>query len=169
MAVNLTKPFKGREFTPIHLIDEETSIATTSQVSSQEIFSAKTSTSTTSTSISKCMNEIIEGIQDANRATKDKFIGEFYKEVRAQRKLIKADKVCKELPWIIVGVMSIITIIIGLALPLIFDGVISIMSNPSEEEVNFIHCAVAVIQPWAVLAGILWTIVSGLMIYRIRN
>ena len=26
MAVNLTKPFRGREYTPVHLMDEEESI-----------------------------------------------------------------------------------------------------------------------------------------------
>lgn len=166
MAVNLTKPFKGREFTPIHLIDEETSIATAPRASSKEIFSAKTSTSV---HLAKYMDDIIEGIQDANSIIKAKFITEFYKEVKAQRKIIKADNICRERPWIIVGVICILTFIIGLVLPIIFDGIISIMSNPSEEEVSFIKCAVAVVQPWVTLAGILWTIVCGLMIYRIRN
>ena len=166
MAVNLTKPFVGMEYTPIHLIDEETSIATASRASSKEIFPIKTSTSV---HLANYMDDIIEGIQDANSTTKAKFINEFYKGVKAQRKIIKADNICRERPWIIVGVISILTFILGLVLPLIFDGVISIMNNPSEEKASFIRHATAVIQPWVTLAGILWTIASGLMIYRIRN
>lgn len=166
MAVNLTKQFKGREYTPIHLIDEETSVATTPKESSKEIFPTKSSTSIT---LNRAMEDIIKGIQDADSVTKDKFISEFYREVKAQRKIIKANSICEELPWIIVGVISIIIFIVGLVLPQILDVVLAAVTNPSEEIVNFFKYAAAVFQPMLVLAGAIWTIASGLMIYRIRN
>ena len=36
MAVNLTKPFQGREYTPVHLMDEEDSIQRSSLTASSE-------------------------------------------------------------------------------------------------------------------------------------
>ena len=118
MAVNLKKPFKGPEYTPTHLMDEAESIrqlqsqrsttvpeaaqslvgnsvpdtqeAEAEQLPEIQVVEAKQLPATLDTK--QCMSQILEDIANASADDQEYFISEFYKGVKANRKLLKAQK-----------------------------------------------------------------------------
>lgn len=110
MAVSLQKQFTGREYTPVHLMDEAESIqqlqsqrngyhrpqvgrkalAEDIRPSIQVVESKQLPTPITNTR--QCMSQILEDIAQAAPGDQEYFISKFYKEVKAARKSLKKQK-----------------------------------------------------------------------------
>ena len=117
MAVNLTKPFRGREYTPVHLMDEEESIQRSSLTTAApdklpsytpehiayepdapgqgaDIDVSVVHTENVPAVVEKpdlnvYMNELLEGIENADADTREKFMNEFLKAAKMKKKSMK--------------------------------------------------------------------------------
>ena len=117
MAVNLTKPFQGREYTPVHLMDEEESIQRSSLTTAApdklpsytpehiayepdapeqgaDIDVSVVHTENVPAVVEKpdlnvYMNELLEGIENADADTREKFMNEFLKAAKMKKKSMK--------------------------------------------------------------------------------
>lgn len=109
MAVNLTKPSVLREYTPVHLCDEEDTIPkvrpsiTPEQIAQepaapevQEIFPSVKVASVQNVPIVQgkpdlqmCMDELMQGISTADEATQQRFVTEFMQQAKQECKQIQ--------------------------------------------------------------------------------
>ena len=118
MAVNLTKPFRGREYTPVHLMDEEESIQRSSltttaapnklpsytpehiayepdapeqsaDIDVSVVHAENAPAVVEKPDLNVYMNELLEGIENADADTREKFMNEFLKAAKMKKKSIK--------------------------------------------------------------------------------
>ena len=116
MAVNLTKPFQGREYTPVHLMDEEDSIQRSSLTASSEklpsytpehiayeppapnqaadidvavVHAENAPAVVAKPDLNICMTELLEGIENADADTREKFMNEFLKAAKKKKRSMK--------------------------------------------------------------------------------
>ena len=115
MAVNLTKPFRGREYTPVHLMDEEESIQRSSltttaapdklpsytpehiayepdapeqsaDIDVSVVHAENAPAVVEKPDLNVYMNELLEGIENADADTREKFMNEFLKAAKKKKK-----------------------------------------------------------------------------------
>lgn len=118
MAVNLTKPFQGHEYTPVHLMDEEDSIQRSSLTASSEklpsytpehiayepaapaqnqaadidvavVHAENAPAVVAKPDLNICMTELLEGIENADADTREKFMNEFLKAAKKKKRSMK--------------------------------------------------------------------------------
>ena len=116
MSVNLTKPFQGREYTPVHLMDEEDSIQRSSLTASSEklpsytpehiayeppapnqaadidvavVHAENAPAVVAKPDLNICMTELLEGIENADADTREKFMNEFLKAAKKKKRSMK--------------------------------------------------------------------------------
>lgn len=116
MAVNLTKPFQGREYTPTHLMDEEESIHRSVLTTASEklpsytpehiayepaapergtdikvsvIHAENAPVEVKKVDLNTCMVELLDGIENADADTQEKFMGAFLKAAKKKKKSMK--------------------------------------------------------------------------------
>ena len=118
MAVNLTKPFRGREYTPVHLMDEEESIQRSSltttaapdklpsytpehiayepaapeqgaDIDVSVVHAENAPAVVEKPDLNVYMNELLEGIENADADTREKFMNEFLKAAKMKKKSMK--------------------------------------------------------------------------------
>lgn len=118
MAVNLTKPFRGREYTPVHLMDEEESIQRSSltttaapdklpsytpehiayepdapeqgaDIDVSVVHAENAPAVVEKPDLNVYMNELLEGIENADADTREKFMNEFLKAAKKKKKSMK--------------------------------------------------------------------------------
>ena len=116
MAVNLTKPFQGREYTPTHLMDEEESIQRSVLTTASEklpsytpehiayepaapergtdikvsvIHAENAPVEVKKVDLNTCMAELLDGIENADDDTKERFMGAFLKAAKKKKKSMK--------------------------------------------------------------------------------
>lgn len=102
MAVNLTKPFKGVEYTPEHLITEEESISSLTAFAEaeeknvdivvKEVANPPVEVKQAKTDLNICMDELIEKIEAADEDTQQRFIKDFFKAAKKKRRAIKKEQ-----------------------------------------------------------------------------
>ena len=113
MAVNLTKPFQGREYTPVHLMDEEESIQRSSlttdapdklpsytpehiayepdapeqgaDIDVSVVHIENVPAVVEKPDLNVYMNELLEGIENADADTREKFMNEFLKAAKMKK------------------------------------------------------------------------------------
>lgn len=116
MAVNLTKPFQGREYTPTHLMDEEESIQRSVLTTASEklpsytpehiayepaapergtdikvsfIHAENAPAELKKVDLNTCMAELLDGIENADADTQERFMGAFLKAAKKKKKSMK--------------------------------------------------------------------------------
>ncbi len=117
MAVNLTKPFQGREYTPVHLIDEEESVQQCSVLTAASenlpsytpehiayepaapergteikvpvIHAENAPAEVKKVDLNTCMAELLDGIENADSDTQERFMGAFLKAAKKKKKSMK--------------------------------------------------------------------------------
>lgn len=116
MAVNLTKPFQGREYTPTHLMDEEESIQRSVLTTASEklpsytpehiayepaapergtdikvsvIHAENAPAELKKVVLNTCMAELLDGIENADADTQERFMGAFLKAAKKKKKSMK--------------------------------------------------------------------------------
>ena len=116
MAVNLTKPFQGREYTPTHLMDEEESIQRSVLTTASEklpsytpehiayepaapecgtdikvsvIHAENAPVKVKKVDLNTCMAELLDGIENADADTQERFMGAFLKAAKKKKKSMK--------------------------------------------------------------------------------
>lgn len=116
MAVNLTKPFQGREYTPTHLMDEEESIHRSVLTTASEklpsytpehiayepaapergtdiklsvIHAENAPVEVKKVDLNTCMAELLDGIENADADTQERFMGAFLKAAKKKKKSMK--------------------------------------------------------------------------------
>ena len=150
MAVNLTKPPRMREYTPVHLIDEEESIMRNSRgVPARSIEVPVVCTGTENlpavaqkNELGAGMDTLLEGIESADDDTREKFMNEFLRAAnKKRRKFSKRNFACfadSFMPLIFGGILSIALLLLGLFLPSIATQVISQQPTMDADTTSYI-------------------------------
>lgn len=162
MAVNLTKPFQGREYTPTHLMDEEESIQRSVLTTASEklpsytpehiayepaapergtdikvsaIHAENAPVEVKKVDLNTCMAELLDGIENADDDTQERFMGAFLKAAKKKKKSMKKHEFAPSIS--IDALLSIGKIIILLSilcfLLIIFPTIFEMVDNLSSE------------------------------------
>lgn len=162
MAVNLTKPFQGREYTPTHLMDEEESIQRSVLTTASEklpsytpehiayepaapergtdikvsvIHAENAPAELKKVDLNTCMAELLDGIENADADTQERFMGAFLKAAKKKKKFMKKHEFAPSIS--IDALLSIGKIIFLLSilcfLLIIFPTIFEMVDNLSSE------------------------------------
>lgn len=162
MAVNLTKPFQGREYTPTHLMDEEESIQRSVLTTASEklpsytpehiayepaapergtdikvsvIHAENAPAELKKVDLNTCMAELLDGIENADADTQERFMGAFLKAAKKKKKSMKKHEFAPSIS--IDALLSIGKIIFLLSilcfLLIIFPTIFEMVDNLSSE------------------------------------
>lgn len=162
MAVNLTKLFQGREYTPTHLMDEEESIQRSVLTTASEklpsytpehiayepaapecgtdikvsvIHAENAPVKVKKVDLNTCMAELLDGIENADADTQERFMGAFLKAAKKKKKSMKKHEFAPSIS--IDALLSIGKIIFLLSilcfLLIIFPTIFEMVDNLSSE------------------------------------
>lgn len=177
MAVNLTKPPRIREYTPVHLIDEEESIMRNSRgVPARSIEVSVVCTGTENlpavaqkNELGACMDTLLEGIESADDGTQEKFI-KFLKAAKKKKKTICKNKSVIVLetffPAIFMEITAIGIILLGFFLPQIVEQVISRLPSTYADAVAPILESMTALRPVCYIGGSLGLFGFGISLVR---
>ena len=182
MAVNLTKPFQGREYTPVHLMDEEDSIQRSSLTASSEklpsytpehiayeppapnqaadidvavVHAENAPAVVAKPDLNICMTELLEGIENADADTREKFMNEFLKAAKKKKRSMKRHEFApsKDIVYIfLIGLGFAAFATLGNFLPTIIES----LTNESEVGIELYSTLIEIanyLRPVAFLVG----------------
>lgn len=195
MAVNLTKPFQGREYTPVHLMDEEDSIQRSSLTASSEKLPSYTPEHITyeppapnqaadidvavvhaenapavvaKPDLNICMTELLEGIENADADTREKFMNEFLKAAKKKKRSMKRHEFApsKDIVHIfLIGLGFAAFATLGNFLPTIIES----LTNESEVGIELYSTLIEIanhLRPVAFLVGSFGTLTTYFYLFR---
>ena len=195
MSVNLTKPFQGREYTPTHLMDEEESIQRSSLTASSEklpsytpehiayeppapnqaadidvavVHAENAPAVVAKPDLNICMTELLEGIENADADTREKFMNEFLKAAKKKKRSMKRHEFAPSkdivhifLIWL--GFAAFATL--GNFLPTIIES----LTNESEVGIELYSTLIEIanhLRPVAILVGSFGTLTTYFCLFR---
>ena len=195
MAVNLTKPFQGREYTPVHLMDEEDSIQRSSLTASSEklpsytpehiayeppapnqaadidvavVHAENAPAVVAKPDLNICMTELLEGIENADADTREKFINEFLKAAKQKKRAMKRHEFApsKDIVYIcLIGLGFAAFATLGNFLPTIIES----LTNESEVGIELYSTLIEIanyLRPVAFLVGSFGTLTTYFYLFR---
>ena len=166
MSVNLTKPFQGREYTPVHLMDEEDSIQRSSLTASSEklpsytpehiayeppapnqaadidvavVHAENAPAVVAKPDLNICMTELLEGIENADADTREKFMNEFLKAAKKKKKSMKKHETALSEETVhicLTGLAFAVFVLIGFFFPTIIESISSILNESETEAIS---------------------------------
>lgn len=166
MSVNLTKPFQGREYTPVHLMDEEDSIQRSSLTASSEklpsytpehiayeppapnqaadidvavVHAENAPAVVAKPDLNICMTELLEGIENADADTREKFMNEFLKATKKKKKSMKKHETALSEETVhicLTGLAFAVFVLIGFFFPTIIESISSILNESETEAIS---------------------------------
>lgn len=194
MAVNLTKPFQGREYTPTHLMDEEESIQRSSLTASSEklpsytpehiayeppapnqaadidvavVHAENAPAVVAKPDLNICMTELLEGIENADADTREKFMNEFLKAAKMKKKSMKKHETALSVETVhacLSGLVFVGILLFGSFYPTIIE--LTIGSIPETGAVSEIFELANFLRPVALLTGALGIALSTFRLIR---
>ena len=195
MAVNLTKPFQGREYTPVHLMDEEDSIQRSSLTASSEklpsytpehiayeppapnqaadiavavVHAENAPAVVAKPDLNICMTELLEGIENADADTREKFMNEFLKAAKKKKRSMKRHEFApsKDIVYIfLIGLGFAAFATLGDFLPTIIE----LLTNESEVGIELYSTLIEIanyLRPVAFLVGSFGTLTTYFYLFR---
>ncbi len=169
MAVNLTKPPRMREYTPVHLMDEEESIRRNSRgvdvpsnaievVVHTDVENAPPAVvQKNDLDLSVCMDTLLNGIETADDNTQKRFANEFLKAAKKKKKALSRQKntmfVEYILPALFRTTFSCGAMALGIFLPQIVEWSVSWLPPTYADETTWLLGVVTAIQPIFMLLG----------------
>ena len=168
MAVNLTKPFRGREYTPVHLMDEEESIQRSSltttaapdklpsytpehiayepdapdqgaDIDVSVVHAENAPAVVEKPDLNVYMNELLEGIENADADTREKFMNEFLKAAKKKKKSMKKHETALSEETVhicLTGLAFAVFVLIGFFFPTIIESISSILNESETEAIS---------------------------------
>ena len=196
MAVNLTKPFQGREYTPVHLMDEEESIQRSSlttaapdklpsytpehiayepdapeqgaDIDVSVVHAENAPAVVEKPDLNICMTELLEGIENADADTREKFMNEFLKAAKKKKRSMKhhAFEFSEDIVQIsLIGLGFAAFALLGNFLPIIIESLINESEVGIEPFSTLIQIA-TFLRPFALITGALGIALSTFCIIR---
>ena len=191
MAVNLTKPFRGREYTPVHLMDEEESIQRSSltttaapnklpsytpehiayepdapeqsaDIDVSVVHAENAPAVVEKPDLNVYMNELLEGIENADADTREKFMNEFLKAAKMKKKSIKKhgnELLDERVHACLIGLVFAVFALVGYFFPTIIE--LTIGPIPETGAVSEIFELANHIRPLVIFIGFLGMLASS--------
>ena len=195
MAVNLTKPFRGREYTPVHLMDEEESIQRSSltttaapdklpsytpehiayepdapdqgaDIDVSVVHAENAPAVVEKPDLNVYMNELLEGIENADAGTREKFMNEFLKAAKKKKKSMKKHETALSVETVhacLTGLVFVGILLFSSFYPTIIELIGPI---PETEAVSEIFELVNFLRPVAIFTGALGIALSTFRLIR---
>ena len=196
MAVNLTKPFRGREYTPVHLMDEEESIPRSSltttaapdklpsytpehiayepdapeqsaDIDVSVVHAENAPAVVEKPDLNVYMNELLEGIENADADTREKFMNEFLKAAKKKKKSMKKHETALSVETVhacLSGLVFVVILLFGSFYPTIIE--LTIGPIPETGAVSEIFELANFLRPVALLTGALGIALSTFRLIR---
>ena len=196
MAVNLTKPFRGREYTPVHLMDEEESIQRSSltttaapdklpsytpehiayepdapdqsaDIDVSVVHAENAPAVVEKPGLNVYMNELLEGIENADADTREKFMNEFLKAAKKKKKSMKKHETALSVETVhacLSGLVFVVILLFGSFYPTIIE--LTIGPIPETGAVSEIFELANFLRPVALLTGALGIALSTFRLIR---
>lgn len=196
MSVNLTKPFQGREYTPVHLIDEEESnqqrsvLTTASEklpsytpehiayepaapecgtdIKVSVIHAENAPAVVAKPDLNICMTELLEGIENADADTREKFMNEFLKDAKKKKRSMKRHEFAPSEDIVkisLIGLGFAAFALLGNFLPTILESLINeseVGIEPFSTLIEMANC----LRPFVMLAGSLGALTTYLCLFH---
>lgn len=198
MAVNLTKPFRGREYTPVHLMDEEESIQRSSltttaapdklpsytpehiayepaapeqgaDIDVSVVHAENAPAVVEKPDLNVYMNELLEGIENADADTREKFMNEFLKAAKMKKKSMKKNETSpfeETVHICLTGLAFSVFVLIGFFFPTIIESISSILNESETEAISVLLELANHIRPLIISIGFLGMLVSYFRVFR---
>ena len=198
MAVNLTKPFRGREYTPVHLMDEEESIQRSSltttaapdklpsytpehiayepdapeqgaDIDVSVVHAENAPAVVEKPDLNVYMNELLEGIENADADTREKFMNEFLKAAKMKKKSMKKNETSpfeETIHICLTGLAFSVFVLIGFFFPTIIESISSILNESETEAISVLLELANHIRPLIISIGFLGMLVSSFRVFR---
>lgn len=198
MAVNLTKPFRGREYTPVHLMDEEESIQRSSltttaapdklpsytpehiayepdapdqgaDIDVSVVHAENAPAVVEKPDLNVYMNELLEGIENADADTREKFMNEFLKAAKMKKKSMKKNETSPFEETVHIcstGLAFSVFVLIGFFFPTIIESISSILNESETEAISVLLELANHIRPLIISIGFLGMLVSYFRVFR---
>lgn len=198
MAVNLTKPFRGREYTPVHLMDEEESIQRSSltttaapdklpsytpehiayepaapeqgaDIDVSVVHAENAPAVVEKPDLNVYMNELLEGIENADADTREKFMNEFLKAAKMKKKSMKKNETSpfeETIHICLTGLAFSVFVLIGFFFPTIIESISSILNESETEAISVLLELANRIRPLIISIGFIGMLVSSFRVFR---
>ena len=198
MAVNLTKPFRGREYTPVHLMDEEESIQRSSltttaapdklpsytpehiayepaapeqgaDIDVSVVHAENAPAVVEKPDLNVYMNELLEGIENADADTREKFMNEFLKAAKMKKKSMKKNETSpfeETIHICLTGLAFSVFVLIGFFFPTIIESISSILNESETEAISVLLELANHIRPLIISIGFIGMSVSSFRVFR---
>ena len=198
MAVNLTKPFRGREYTPVHLMDEEESIQRSSltttaapdklpsytpehiayepaapeqgaDIDVSVVHAENAPAVVEKPDLNVYMNELLEGIENADADTREKFMNEFLKAAKMKKKSMKKNETSpfeETIHICLTGLAFSVFVLIGFFFPTIIESISSILNKSETEAISVLLELANHIRPLIISIGFIGMLVSSFRVFR---
>lgn len=198
MAVNLTKPFRGREYTPVHLMDEEESIQRSSltttaapdklpsytpehiayepaapehgaDIDVSVVHAENAPAVVEKPDLNVYMNELLEGIENADADTREKFMNEFLKAAKMKKKSMKKNETSpfeETIHICLTGLAFSVFVLIGFFFPTIIESISSILNESETEAISVLLELANHIRPLIISIGFIGMLVSSFRVFR---
>ena len=198
MAVNLTKPFRGREYTPVHLMDEEESIQRSSltttaapdklpsytpehiayepaapeqgaDIDVSVVHAENAPAVVEKPDLNVYMNELLEGIENADADTREKFMNEFLKAAKMKKKSMKKNETSpfeETVHICLTGLAFSVFVLIGFFFPTIIESISSILNESETEAISILLELANHIRPLIISIGFIGMLVSSFRVFR---
>ena len=198
MAVNLTKPFRGREYTPVHLMDEEESIQRSSltttaapdklpsytpehiayepaapeqgaDIDVSVVHAENAPAVVEKPDLNVYMNELLEGIENADADTREKFMNEFLKAAKMKKKSMKKNETSpfeETVHICLTGLAFSVFVLIGFFFPTIIESISSILNESETEAISVLLELANHIRPLIISIGFIGMLVSSFRVFR---
>lgn len=198
MAVNLTKPFQGREYTPVHLMDEEESIQRSSltttaapdklpsytpehiayepaapeqgaDIDVSVVHAENAPAVVEKPDLNVYMNELLEGIENADADTREKFMNEFLKAAKMKKKSMKKNETSpfeETIHICLTGLAFSVFVLIGFFFPTIIESISSILNESETEAISVLLELANHIRPLIISIGFIGMLVSSFRVFR---
>lgn len=198
MAVNLTKPFRGREYTPVHLMDEEESIQRSSltttaapdklpsytpehiayepaapeqgaDIDVSVVHAENAPAVVEKPDLNVYMNELLEGIENADADTREKFMNEFLKAAKMKKKSMKKNETSpfeETIHICLTGLAFSVFVLIGFFFPTIIESISSILNESETDAISVLLELANHIRPLIISIGFIGMLVSSFRVFR---
>lgn len=198
MSVNLTKPFQGREYTPVHLMDEEESIQRSSltttaapdklpsytpehiayepaapeqgaDIDVSVVHAENAPAVVEKPDLNVYMNELLEGIENADADTREKFMNEFLKAAKMKKKSMKKNETSpfeETIHICLTGLAFSVFVLIGFFFPTIIESISSILNESETEAISVLLELANHIRPLIISIGFIGMLVSSFRVFR---
>ena len=194
----MTKPFRGREYTPVHLMDEEESIQRSSltttaapdklpsytpehiayepaapeqgaDIDVSVVHAENAPAVVEKPDLNVYMNELLEGIENADADTREKFMNEFLKAAKMKKKSMKKNETSpfeETIHICLTGLAFSVFVLIGFFFPTIIESISSILNESETEAISVLLELANHIRPLIISIGFIGMLVSSFRVFR---